>query len=310
MKKVFLATAALLAATWSMSSAATSYSLVCNGCTQQQTRLMVQGSAQGDYFVHDMLNRQITHWSVTGTDPDTAHMALVAITPAVQTEFNWVLQLWDSVGTLDPIWTTVASGAVTQATVNVLHTSTRVNTALVGEGSPAGSPMSAYDTINTPSNQEAAIAAATGYSTWGSAAQNLKAALASFTSHFVGTQIIYPVPVIITQIIELGDGSTISVHWDPNNNIWVYNPGSARDSSGNPIPENASQASGGAAQRANYVWQATAGGINDAMRASQNFSNIGLGVGAPVFRAGGSWSVACIRVGGPDGTVSCTATPN
>lgn len=309
LKKALLAAAALLAATWSMSSAATSFALVCNGCTQQETRQMVQGSEQGDYFVYDMLNRKITHWSVTGTDPDSAHLANVPITASVQNYYSYVQQLYDSTGTLNPFWVTNASAAVVQASANVLHTSTKVMAPLAAAGSAPGSPLSAYDTINTPVNQNAAIAAATGWGTWGQAGSNLEAGVAAFASHFTPGQILIPMPVIISQQLTLADGSSIVIHFDVNDFHWHYTTGSAKDSTGNPIPENPDQAAGGSAQRQNYIWSSTPNGINDALRATQNFLNLGLDVGTPVFRAGGTWTVACVRVGGPDGSVSCTGTP-
>lgn len=299
----------MLSATWSMSSAAASYALVCNACTQQQTRQMVQGSAQGDYFVYDMLNRQITHWSITGSDPDTARLTLVPITTDVQTYYSYVQQLYDGAGTLDPIWVTNASAAVVQASANTLHTSTKVMTPFVAAGSVPGSPVSAFDTINTPVNQNAAIAAATSWGTWGQAGQNLEAIVATFASHFTPGQLLVPIPVIISQELTFSDGSTIVIHFDVTDYHWHYTIGSAKDSTGNPIPENPDQAAGGTIGRQNYVWPSSPNGINDALRASQNFNNIGLPVGTPVFRAGGTWTVSCVRVGGPDSPVSCTATP-
>jgi hypothetical protein len=309
MKKTLLSLVGLLAAIWSMSSAATSYSTVCNGCTQAQTRQLVQGSRQGDYFVHDMLNRTITHWSIIGTNPDTAKITLIAITPAVQDQFNWVLKFYDGFGTLNYGWDTDVSSAVTQVSVNTLHTANKLITPIVAAGSAPGSPASAFDTINTPVNQNAAIAAATKWSTWGGASMNSVALLASFTSHFTATQVLYPVPVIISQTLHFLDGSTIAIHWDVDANKWVYTTGSAKDAIGNPIPENPDQAVGGQANRRNYVWPATNEGVGAASRASQNFGNIGLRVGVPVFRAGGTWTVACVRVGGITGTVSCTGSP-
>jgi hypothetical protein len=123
------------------------------------------------------------------------------------------------------------------------------------------------------------------------------------------TQALYPVPTIISQTLTFADGSSIVIHWDVDANQWVVTPGSAKDGIGNPIPENPDQAAGGAAGRQNYSWPATNDGIGAASRASQNFGNIGLPVGVPVFRAGGTWTVACVRVGGAGGSVSCQGSP-
>ncbi len=49
---------------------------------------------------------------------------------------------------------------------------------------------------------------------------------------------------------------------------------------------------------------------NAALRQSRNFRDIGLPVGVPVFRNGSTWTVACVRVGGINGTVNCTSTPS
>lgn len=170
--------------------------------------------------------------------------------------------------------------------------------------------MSAFDLINTPANQQAAINAMQNQSGWLSSIPSpLQAALATFVSHFSITQALYPVPVFIRVTLQFLDGSSSRVVWNVATNQWEYMKGSSRDASGNPIPENPDQAAGGSANYQNYVFKSTPDGVNAALRQAQNFRNIGLPVGVPVFRNGSNWTVACVRVGGPSGTVSCTASP-
>jgi hypothetical protein len=311
MKLRFLAAFGLVAASWSLSAAATSYSAVCNGCTAAQTLALVQGSAYGDHFVYDMLNRTITHYSVQkGKDIDHQVITKVAITPSVQTQFNWVQQLFDVTQTLDVELTYDDSAATKAASLNTLHTSAVISVPLVAaESTSAGAQLSAFDLINTPANQLAALNRGMSSQTyWDNANLAIRTALATFTSHFVATQAIYPVPVNISVTFIFGDLSTAKFTWNVNTNQWDYVPGASRDSQGNPIPENPDQAVG-AANRQNYVFPDTAGGVSAAYRQAQNFTNIGLPVGVPVFRSGSNWTVACVRVGGTDGTVSCTVVP-
>lgn len=314
MKMRFLAAISLVTAFWSLSAAATSHSVVCNGCTSIQTRQLVQGSPTGDYFVYDMLNRKITHYGITGFDIDHQIITNVTITPAVQTQFNWVQQLFDVTGTLDIEIPYSNSTATKVASVNTLHASAMYSppSVVVKTATPLGAPASAFDLINTPANQAAAIAAMQSQHPWGNASLVIQTALASFTSHFTVAQAIYPVPTIITVTFTFSDASTSQITWNVNANRWDYVPGSSRDAVGNPIPENPDQAVGGAANRQNYVFPNTPDGVSAALSQSQNFSNIGLPVGEPVFRSGSNWGVACVRVGGPTAdtaSVSCTATP-
>jgi hypothetical protein len=171
--------------------------------------------------------------------------------------------------------------------------------------------MSAFDLINTPANQQAAIDAMESQSGWLSSVPSpLQGALATFTSHFIVTQTLYPVPVIIRVTLQFPDGSSSRVVWSIITNRWQYERGGSRDALGNPIPENPDQAAGGSANYQNYVFRSTPNGVNAALRQTQNFRSIGLPVGAPVFRNGSNWTVACVRVGGINGTVNCTATPS
>jgi hypothetical protein len=102
MKKMSLVAAGSMAALWAINASAASYSYICNACTTAQTREMVQGSRTGDYFVHDMINRKVTHWAVgTGKDIDRLPITQVAITPAAQDQFNYVQALFDVARTLN-----------------------------------------------------------------------------------------------------------------------------------------------------------------------------------------------------------------
>lgn len=311
MKLKFLAALGLVAASWSLSAAATSYSVVCNGCTTAQTLAVVQGSAYGDHFVYDMLNRKITHYSVLqGKDIDHQAITNVPITSAVQTQFNTVQQLFDVSGTLDIELAYSDTTATKAASVNTLHTAAVVSVPLVAaESTAAGASLSAFDVINTPANQTAAINAMKSQSAWANASLVLRTALASFTSHFAVTQTLYPVPTTISVTLKFNDETTCKVTWNVDTDQWEYVPGSSRDSVGNPIPENPDQAVGGAANRQNYVFADTPNGVSSALSQWQNFKNIGLPVGVPVFDEGSTWTVACVRVGGLGGSVTCTVIP-
>lgn len=312
MKKLILAAMTLIAASSSFGAQAVSRSIVCNGCSPQQTLDRVRGSAYGDWYVHDMLNRRITHYSIMkGMDIDRQVIKDVPITPAVQQQFNWIQELYDTTQTLNIQLRFNASGAIKTASVNTLHIANTRNAPLVAfEATAAGASMSAFDLINTPANQRTAInyMISKPKTEWMDYGLPLQTALATFTSRFAITQAIYPGPVIIQVTMEFNDGSTSKATWNINSNQWEYTLGSSLDAVGNPIPENPSQAVG-VNERQNYVYPNTPDGVNAALRAAHNFRNIGLPVNTPVFRSGSNWIVACVRVGGPAGSVSCTGTP-
>jgi hypothetical protein len=102
MKKLILAAAVIVTASSSFIAKAESYSVVCNGCSSQQTLEKVQGRAYGDWYVHDMLNRKITHYSISrGADTNSQVIRNVPITSAVQQQFDQVQALYDTTQTLN-----------------------------------------------------------------------------------------------------------------------------------------------------------------------------------------------------------------
>ncbi|MEO8778800.1 MAG: hypothetical protein ABI389_09020 [Rhodanobacter sp.] len=254
-----------------------------------------------------MINRDVTHFLITGNG-DNQVMRVIPNTASVVTQFNWVQQLYDVTGTLDIELEWNDSAAQKATSKNALHTSAVYlpNLKVSLTETAAHTPLSAFDLVNTPANQNAAIQAMTKQGFWANPITAVKNALATFTSHFTLTQALYPIPVTIRTTLELANGSTCQIIWDVNTNRYDYVLGSGKDSKGNSIPENPDQAAGGAIGRENYIFSNSINGIDAATRAWQNFNDIGSPVSAPEFRSGSEWEVACVRTGGPSGPVTCT----
>lgn len=312
MKRISTVLAAGAAFFLTSNAMAASYSYVCNACTTAQTREMVQGSRTGNYFVYDMTNRRITQWIVgTGRDIDHLPITPVAISPAVQNQFNYVQSLFDVAHKLDIDLSFIMPSMPKVTSISAIRDTTTYNATTSAFATGTDNRMSAFDLINTPANQQAAINAMQNQAGWLSSAPSpLQTALATFVSHFRVTQLIYPVPVVIRVTLQFPDGSTSRVVWNIDTNQWEYARGASRDAVGNPIPENQDQAVGGTANNQRYIFRSNPEGVNAALRQSQNFDNIGLRVGIPVFRNGSTWTVACVRVGGVNGTVNCTSSPS
>ncbi|WP_199100651.1 hypothetical protein [Dyella sp. ASV21] len=310
MKNPFFLVIIIVGLAWSFAAGATSYSQVCNGCTPQQTGQLLAGGGMppGDWYILDMVNRRITHYSVVASpvDVDKEHVSLVPITAPVQNDFNHIQALWDVTQTLD-IQLSWQSSAKKVAASSQLR---RVEhpLALASTGTPVGSDLSAFDLINTPANQAAALnqmMSAAGK--WGAASLQLSAALSTFASYSSVTQAIFPRQVNIQVTVKFTDGSTSTFEFNTDQGEWQYKKGASKDAVGNPIPENPDQAVGGSNNNQRYVFPNTPGGVDAAYRQSQNFNNIGLPVGVPVFREGGTWIVACVRTGPSDAqTTTCT----
>jgi hypothetical protein len=311
MKTRLISTVGLVAALWSLDTAATSRSVVCNGCSPDQTYQLVEGAAAGDYFVYDMLNRKVTHYGIVkGMDIDRQVIKNIPNTPSVQTQFDWVQRLFDVTSTLKVELSYDNFAVKKVATINVLHTSNVYSNPLANQrATPIGGTLTAFDLVNTPANQEAAVAAMRTQHPWANAELSIQTALASFTSHFTVSQAIYPIPVVIQVTFKFPDGSTSRIVWNVDANGWDYVSGSGRDAVGNPIPENPYQAAGGDANRQNYLFPGTPDGVGAAMSQWQNLNNIGLHIGVPEFRSGSNWGFACVRVGGKDGKANCTRMP-
>jgi len=264
-------------------------------------------AAAGDYFVFDMVNQRLTHWSIVGT-PDSQHMTLVANSSQVTTQFNQVQQLYNATKTLNFSAVYNVSNAVTATVANPLHTAAVYSTPKqIMAATGPGMPESAFDLVNTPANQSAALTAY-GTETFKAFGSYTEGWLATFTTYFTGVQALFPLPVIIDLTLQFSDGSTATWTWDPANERYVYVPGSGKDAIGNPIPESPAQVVG-STDRLNYIFPNTAAGTDALVRQLQNFNNIGVPAGAPVTTSTTGWGEACVRVGGPSGTVSCTPYP-
>lgn len=185
MKRIPLVLAGGVALCLTSNAFAASQSYVCNACTTAQARETVQGSRTGSYFVYDMTNRRVTQWVVgAGRDIDHLPIKAIAISPAVQDQFNYVQSLYDVSGTLD-INLRFAMPPIPKATsFSALRGDTTHEPAISAYLTGADNRMSAFDLINTPANQQAAINAMRNQSGWlSSVPTKLQTALATFVSH-------------------------------------------------------------------------------------------------------------------------------
>lgn len=287
---------------------------VCNGCSL----VLMQGKARdlgnGHHYFFDMKNRKLTHLLASGiTNPlsiqgstalavGTGTVTSYAITPDEQGQFNATQALYDATGTLD----FSASGQV------AISMSYQRMAAKLGDDfgvSPMGAGegfVTAFDVVSTPVLKGQAINNAFSYGNdpFRFFAASLRMSLANFENvvkvSLLGT------PVTVRDRIYLADNSYFDVYFDFATQTINYQPGSARDNLGNPIPENFVDAGGGPGGHQNYVYPGNANGLLQGGNQIQNLNGLGISMRLPVgVPISNGYTIACVNT--PSGT-SCSVT--
>ena len=125
--------------------------------------------------------------------------------------------------------------------------------------------------------------------------------------NYAGIGKIISSPITITVTVQFQDLSQSDFHWDSVSGGWIYTPGSSKDSSGNPIPENEAAASGmPAASAQKYVFPGNVYGMLDGFNQIENLNRLGIPINKPTVKSGYSWMVACTFL---DGHSHCVAQP-
>lgn len=285
MKKIVISLA-LLAALLSTQVIGKTTTLVCNGCDRVEKRTLAIEGDTGDYFIFDLVNRNLGHWSVDGYNTQTIPLS------AEQLDVHRAVQnFYDANGgSLD--LSVTAEVFAKHIDLPVIFQS-RIST--LSETRPA----TAFDAVTTPAIRDQVVSGvANGSSLSDRVNQTMIAfrTLVSWASNInvLGTGIRIPVNAQIKA--PFSDGSSIVVYFDFSIMSYAYLKGSAKDAVGNPIPEDAISAAGGPDSTQKYFYPDTPAGLESGMRGVQHLNLLGIAVAMPPV-VSGSWVMACTRVG-------------
>lgn len=307
---------------------------VCNGCSDVvlQTRAMDLGN--GHHYFYDFVYRRLTHYLVRGIEIPLAtgvgsvvnsseRFALnagstsfavasngaatkVVVTNGEQAIFNWTQQIYDNEGTVElvaitPISMRVDGGGALATSAAMRGRAVAFNAMPLG--SSAYREATAFDVVESPVIKDAAINQALSRAENGLIgvfAIGTRKALVNMMNYlsipFIKT------PVTLMDRVVLSDGSYFDISFDYSLQRYVYVDGSARDSIGNHIPENNSNAGGGPGGKVNYWYPDTPEGraAGEIMVGHLGGLGIRLPGGVPMNNG---YMIAC--VGTPTGT-SCS----
>lgn len=269
---------------------------VCNGCNPAEKRVLAVESGAGDYFIFDVVNRNLVHWHVN----QNTTAQLLSLSSDQQFLYNAVQSFYDTTGTLD------ISGYVD---LSIERPNSITLYRLQAASTPSGGKATAFDVVTTPVIKQEALNQLTKANSIGGATNQVLLAfktLASYTSsiNVLGTGIRVPVNAQIAAIMP--DGSYFLAEFDFNIQSFAYMKGSARDAVGNPIPEDAISAAGGPESIQKYIYPDTPVGHEAGSLGVQHLKEIGARIDVPVDFMRGAWTIACTRV---EQVTQCHALP-
>lgn len=306
--KIFAAVALL---GFSSASFATQSAFICNACSVTEVHREALDWGNGDLYYFDMIARKVTHLRVSGVGNNRISsqitatplagptIATIAITAAEQSEFNATQAIYDVNGSLNV-------GGKSQVSIQLVVKAAVVHESAVFNFAPqpnsnSNGTMNAFDIINTPANQNAAINKATDPSTFGGFIESQRVILSNFVNNAAVIQKIMPNPTTIISQIVFPDGSLFLMSYDYNLRNFAYLPGSAKDSYGNSIPDNAIAAAGGVNSTRNYPYPGSADGVLVGTEMLGTLRGVGAVVGAVDIH--GDFVIACVNAGG---VTTCT----
>lgn len=125
--------------------------------------------------------------------------------------------------------------------------------------------IDAFDVVSTPVYRDQVASNINGIAISGfkNIPNSLQLAIVRVLN-YAGIGKIISSPITITVTVQFQDLSQSDFHWDSVSGGWIYMPGSSKDSSGNPIPENEAAAPGmPAASAQKYVFPGNVYGMLD-----------------------------------------------
>lgn len=307
-------------------------SVECDNCVYLQMRAQALDLGNGSHYFWDYAENQLTHLAVSGiTVPQIVRGKLqpasvgaanptvitVAITSGEQDLFNSARTVWQQNGGNSIV---VANTSLTISLASVT-TSSRLSGAAVSTASLGGGGgvrpltdengnITAFDTLQNQQAMDAAINGVMNYNSNDPLAvfsSSIRIALAEFVNESTSV-VSTKATIVLRDIINFPDGSSIVVDYDTTSHTYKYEVGSARDGAGNPIPTSPQTAVGGPnSSYYQYTYPSTPQGLYAGGEAVDNLNRIGIATRFPSgVQINNGYTIGCAYGGG---VYSCTIVP-
>jgi hypothetical protein len=320
-----LTVAGLFTAGSAMAFPSSSYAMRCDGCSNPdiQQNLQEGFSTQDIVYVYSMTGRTLRLFTRHGQPGGGFVFTENPVDAASTAYFQLVLQWYDgnhgSLAYVDNVALNLIKTQVAHLPLRSATWGTNSPRAMSDVGpphaspnvGPVGSSLSAYDAVNEGFYRDQVAAYlnstkdtdATGF--WVRAAQMVGMAYGDVRS-LTGADNAETVRLGIQSLgafvdVNFPDGSSMRFGWDPGSHGFLYVPHTAKDGSGNQIPDAPADVGGANGAPKIYVFAATPQGTNDAISFNQRVQTLfGGSAPAPSTPA----TLACVYVTG--GTPTCT----